>query len=69
MATPMAHASVRMIRERMMAPTTTYNVQLSAAETALKLARDAGDVAAMLAALATMTRLVRQRYWAAKLAS
>jgi hypothetical protein len=51
-----------------MAPT-TYTVQLTAAETALKLARDAGDVAAMLAALATITRLVRQRYWAAKLAS
>ena len=52
-----------------MAPTTTYNVQMSAAETALKLARDAGDGAAILAALATMTRLIRQRYWAGKLAS
>jgi len=48
---------------------TTYTVQMTAAEMALKLARDAGDVAAMLAALATMTRLVRQRYWATKLAS
>ena len=38
-----------------MAPT-TYTVQLTAAETALKMARDAGDVAAMLAALATITR-------------
>jgi tRNA threonylcarbamoyladenosine modification (KEOPS) complex Pcc1 subunit len=48
---------------------TAYTVQMTAAETALKLARDAGDIAAMLAALATITRLVRVRYWAAKLAS
>lgn len=51
-----------------MAPT-TYTAQMAAAATALKLARDIGDGAAMLAALATMTRLVRLRYWAAKLAS
>ena len=48
---------------------TTYTVQMTAAETALKLARDVGDVAAILAALATMTRLVRLQYGAAKLAS
>ena len=41
---------------------TTYTVQMTAAATALKLARDAGDGAAVLAALATMTRLVRQQY-------
>ena len=52
-----------------MTPTTAYNNQMTAAETALKLARDAGDGAAILAALATMTRLVRQQYWAGKLAS
>jgi hypothetical protein len=52
-----------------MSPTTAYNVQISAAETALKLARDARDIAAILAALSTMTRLLRQRYWAGKLAS
>lgn len=52
-----------------MTPTTIYSVQMTAAEAALEHARDAGDVAAVLAALATMTRLVRQRYWAAKLAS
>ena len=51
-----------------MAPT-AYTVQMTAAETALKLARDAGDMAAMFAALAMMTRLVRLRYGAAKLAS
>jgi hypothetical protein len=67
-ATSEAHASIRTNQERAMAPT-TYTVQMTAAETALKLARDAGDVAAMLAALATITRLTRQRYWAAKLAS
>ena len=48
---------------------TTYAVQMAAAEKALKLARDIGDVAAMLAALATLTRLVRLQYGAAKLAS
>ena len=48
---------------------TTYTVQMVAAATALKLARDVGDVAAILAALATMTRLVRLQYGAAKLAS
>ena len=48
---------------------TTYTVQMTAAHTALKLARDAGDGAAVLAALATITRLIRQQYWAAKLAS
>ena len=51
-----------------MAPT-TYTGQMTAAETALKLAREAGDGAAVLAALATITRLIRQQYWAAKLAS
>ena len=50
-----------------MAPS-TYTVQITAAETALKLARDAGDVAAILAALATRTRLIRLQYWAGKLA-
>ena len=50
-----------------MAPT-AYTVQMTAAETALERARDVGDGAAMLAALATMTRLVRLRYGAAKLA-
>jgi hypothetical protein len=63
-----AHASTQTNQECAMAPT-TYVVEMTAAEKALKLARDAGDVAAMLAALATITRLVRQRYWAAKLAS
>ena len=48
---------------------TTYTVQMAAAEKALKLAREIGDVAATLAALATMTRLVRLQYGAAKLAS
>ena len=48
---------------------TNYTVQITAAETALKLARDAGDGAAVLAALATITQLIRQQYWAAKLAS
>lgn len=48
---------------------TAYTVQMTAAETALRLARDAGDMAAMLAALATITRLVRLQYGAAKLAS
>jgi hypothetical protein len=67
-ATGEAHASTETNQECAMAPM-TYTVELTAAETALKLARDAGDVAAMLAALATITRLVRQRYWAAKLAS
>lgn len=48
---------------------TAYKAQMIAAEMALKLARDVGDVAAMLAALATMTRLVRLQYGALKLAS
>ena len=42
---------------------------MAAAATALKRARDVDDVAATLAALATMTRLVRLQYSAAKLAS
>jgi hypothetical protein len=56
-----------------MTPTTytvhTYTTQMAAAATALKLARDVDDGAAILAALATMTRLVRLQYGAAKLAS
>ena len=52
-----------------MTPTSQYMAQKTAAEAALKLARDAGDIAAMLAALSTMTRLVRLQYGAAKLAS
>jgi len=68
MAMPAAHAPAWMIRERKMSPT-AYTVQMMAAESALKLARDTGDVAAILAALATITRLVRLQYGAAKLAS
>jgi hypothetical protein len=41
---------------------TAYAVQMAAAEKALMLARDVGDLAAMLAALATMTRIVRLQY-------
>jgi hypothetical protein len=56
-----------------MTPTTytvhTYTTQMAAAATALKLARDVDDGAAILAALATMTRLVRLQYGAAKLVS
>jgi tRNA threonylcarbamoyladenosine modification (KEOPS) complex Pcc1 subunit len=52
-----------------MTPTAKYDAQMTAAETALALARNAGDIAAMLAALSTMTRLVRLQYGAAKLAS
>jgi len=48
---------------------TSYAVQTASAEKALKLAHEIGDGAAMLAALATMTRLVRLQYGAAKLAS
>ncbi len=48
---------------------TTYTAQMAAAATALKIARDVDDIAATLAALATMTRLVRLQYGAAKLAS
>ena len=48
---------------------TTYTAQMAAATMALRLARDVGDIAAILAALATMTRLVRLQYGAAKLAS
>jgi len=48
---------------------TTYAVQMASAEKTLKLAHEIGDGAAMLAALATMTRLVRLQYGAAKLAS
>jgi hypothetical protein len=39
-----------------------YAVQMAAAEKALMLARDVGDLAAMLAALSTMTRIVRMQY-------
>jgi hypothetical protein len=39
-----------------------YAVQMAAAEKALELARETGDMAAVLAALATMTRLVRLQY-------
>jgi hypothetical protein len=46
-----------------------YAVQMAAAEKALMLARDVGDLAAMLAALSTMTRIVRLQYGMAKLAS
>jgi hypothetical protein len=63
-----AHAPVSTIRGACMSPT-TYTVQMAAAATALKLARDVDDVAATLAALAAMTRLVRLQYGAAKLAS
>jgi hypothetical protein len=56
-----------------MSPTTykthTYTAQMTAAAAALKLARDVDDGAAILAALATMTRLVRLQYGALKLAS
>ena len=48
---------------------TTYAVQMASAEKALKLARDIGDGAAILAALAMMTRVVRLQYGAAKVAS
>ncbi len=48
---------------------TTYMVQMAAAEKALWLAREIGDGAAILAAAAMMTRLVRLQYGAAKLAS